>query len=93
MLKLPPYSFRGLYNLNLTLAPDQCQGGILQPLVESFFHRGGKELQINVLDLAKLEKAMEDPQLAADMVVRIAGLNARFIDLSQRERFEILERA
>ena len=85
--------FRGIYNNNLTLPGNQASPAILKPLIEAFFIDGGQELQINVLDYRKLLAAKANPSEYKGLVVRIAGLNARFIELSKAEQDEIIRRA
>jgi len=84
----------GIYNLNLTL-PGGAQSSpqVLRALCEAFFLDGGQELQINVLDAAKLREAQQHPERFGDLVVRIAGLNARFVELSRLEQDELIRRA
>jgi formate C-acetyltransferase len=86
--------FSGIYNLNLTLPGGaQAQPEILDALVAGFFRDGGQELQINVLDAARLRAARCEPERYRDLVVRIAGLNARFVELSPVEQDELIRRA
>lgn len=86
--------YAGVYNLNLTL-PGGAQSApeVLRALCEAFFGDGGQELQINVLDSRKLRLARAHPEAFMDLVVRIAGLNARFIELSRQEQDELIARA
>jgi len=94
VLKLDaPRSFRGGYNLNLTLSPPAAKPEVLLALIETFFGAGGQELQINVLDAAALRAAQREPERYGDLVVRVAGLSARFIDLAPVEQEELIERA
>ncbi len=85
--------FSGIYNLNLTLQLGQFGSDILTSTVSTFFKAGGQELQINALDANMLRKARNLPEQYPDLIVRIAGLNARFIDLSPLEQDEIITRA
>lgn len=85
--------FAGIYNLNLTLPFGLTTPPVVRALVEAFFADGGQELQINVLDPARLRAALADPTGHRDLVVRVAGLNARFVELSPAEQQEILRRA
>ena len=84
--------YRGGYNLNLTLLRAQTSPSTVQALVEAFFAQGGQELQINALDAEELREAQRDPQRYGDLVVRVAGLSSRFIDLSRTEQDEIIGR-
>jgi formate C-acetyltransferase len=85
--------FDGGYNFNLTLPAAGTSVKIVQDLAESFFRRGGQELQINVLSSKTLKDAEKNPEQYKNLVVRVAGLNARFIELSQNERLELIRRA
>ena len=86
--------FTGIYNLNLTL-PQGGQSGVnvIGPLAEAFFRDGGQELQVCVLDAEKLRRAQQDPDSYRDLVVRVAGFNARFVELSVMEQEELIRRA
>lgn len=85
--------FRGGYNLNLTLPATQAAPATLAALVTGFFGQGGQELQINVLSAARLHEARENPEKFRNLVVRVAGLNARFVELSREEQQELIQRA
>ena len=85
--------YRGGYNLNLTLPKGSTTPQTLRPLIETFFGDGGQELQINCFDAAALRAAQREPGKHGDLVVRFAGLSARFIDLSPVEQEELIERA
>lgn len=85
--------YRGGYNLNLTLDKVTSTPRTIEALAESFLRRGGQELQVNCLDVAELRRAQVDPQRYQDLVVRIAGFSARFVDLSRAEQDELIARA
>ena len=85
--------YRGAYNLNLTLSSGQAAPDVLGPLCRAFLADGGQELQVNVLNAARLKEAQCRPEAFQDLVVRIAGLNARFVELSRLEQDEIIRRA
>jgi formate C-acetyltransferase len=85
--------YRGGYNLNLSLPPSAADPGVLLPLVETFFGAGGQELQVNVLDGAVLRAAREHPDRHGDLLVRVAGFSARFVDLPRVEQDELIARA
>ena len=96
--ELEPRQFwTGGYNLNLTLGPiDQRQPDSpvkVEALVDSFFASGGQELQINALDAQVLRDAQSHPEEFPELLVRVAGFTARFVDLSTPQQEEIIERA
>jgi len=93
----PSVHWTGGYNLNLSLPPSSA-GSLenresLCALIETFFAQGGQELQINFLDSNQLKDACAHPEKYPDLLVRVAGFNARFIHLSPVERDEIIRRA
>jgi len=88
-----PRFYRGGYNLNITLPGRRVPAGIVAALIETFFTRGGQELQINCLSAETLREAREKPELYGDLMVRVAGFSARFIDLSPTEQEELIKRA
>jgi pyruvate-formate lyase len=85
--------YRGGYNLNLTLSPRSTTPAVIATLVETFFNGGGQELQVNCFDAATLRAAQRDPLQHGDLVVRVAGFSARFVDLSRAEQDELITRA
>jgi formate C-acetyltransferase len=96
--KLQPRTFwGGGYNLNLTLPLAEWQDApaqaVLSSMVDVFFSSGGQELQVNILNVEILRNAQVRPERYPDLMVRIAGFNARFIDLSPLEQEEMIHRA
>jgi len=93
VLKIDPVKYyKGGTNLNLTLGPE-AGPRLVTALIEGFFGQGGQELQINRLDASILRAAQADPTAHGDLVVRIAGFSARFVDLSAAEQNELIARA
>jgi pyruvate-formate lyase len=85
--------YRGGYNLNLTLDRTSTTPEVVGTLVEAFFGEGGQELQVSCYDAGLLREAQREPVGHGDLVVRVAGFNARFVDLSREEQDELIERA
>jgi formate C-acetyltransferase len=89
--------YPGGTNLNLTLPAAQWRRPEMQSallsLVETFFAGGGQELQVAVLDPGTLRDAQAHPERHADLLVRVAGFNARFVDLAPVEQEELIQRA
>ncbi len=86
-------SFPGIYNLNMTLPSSPDNPVLIRHLLETFFRKGGQEIQVNVIDAVKLREAQKHPELFRDLIVRIAGFNARFIELAKTEQEELIRRA
>lgn len=64
----------------------------LQKLVQTYFARGGMQIQINVVDQAVLKDAMVHPERHENLVVRLGGYSAYFTHLSDETKATILER-
>jgi len=47
-----------------------------------YFGRGGMEIQINVIDSDTMRKAQAHPEEYSDLVVRVAGFSAYFVELA-----------
>jgi len=90
-------NYRGGTNLNLTLPATTWQPPQMRTtmcsLVETYFGNGGQELQIAVLVPGTLRDAQAHPERHSDLVVRVAGFNARFVDLAPVEQEELIRRA
>jgi formate C-acetyltransferase len=84
------------YALNLRFDPETLSGEkgvtVLSSLVKGFFSQGGMELQLNVMDAAKLEDARLNPGKYPGLVVRVAGYCAYFDDLPDDSKLEIISR-
>jgi len=93
----PATNWTGGYNLNWTLSPQALQVGPHRSktlaAIDTFFEHGGQELQINALDAEVLEDAQRFPERYPGLLVRIAGFNALFAQLSRVEQSELIERA
>lgn len=57
-----------------------------------FFDQGGPHLQVNVVSTEELRRAQACPQDYHDLLVRISGYSARFVELSRETQEEIISR-
>jgi formate C-acetyltransferase len=53
---------------------------------------GGMQLQFNVVSSETLRNAMQHPADYRDLLVRISGYNAYFVDLNRDMQLELIER-
>lgn len=65
----------------------------LAALIKAYFFRGGKHIQFNVVDSKDLRRAQESPDEYRDLVVRVAGYSAYFVQLPASVQNEIIERS
>ena len=61
-------------------------------LMQTHFALGGTEININILDSAKLLEAHRDPSKHPDLVVRVTGFSAYFASLSPQMRQLVIDR-
>lgn len=61
-------------------------------LIDNYFLRGGAHAMITVVGKDDLARALEDPQAYRDLIVRVGGFSARFVDLPKDVQKEIFDR-
>lgn len=61
-------------------------------LIRTYFSRNGKHIQFNVVNKDTLLKAQEAPEKHKDLIVRIAGYSAYFVQLGKPMQNEIIGR-
>ena len=66
--------------------------GIFRQLLTSFFQNGGMQHQPNVTDVTQLKQAKLHPERYKDLIVRMWGVSARFIDLPDHLQDEMIAR-
>ncbi len=64
----------------------------LGKLIQTYFERGGMEIQISAVSRQTLSDAQKHPEKYADLVVRVSGFSAYFTSLSKVTQDEIIER-
>lgn len=61
-------------------------------LLSAYFHNGGSQAMITVLNRGDLEQAMIYPEKYQNLIVRVGGFSARFVELSKDDQAELLSR-
>ncbi|MDD4773499.1 MAG: pyruvate formate lyase family protein [Eubacteriales bacterium] len=79
--KFSPDIFRGENNIKRLAA-----------LIRVYFKRGGQEMQINSVSRDILMDAMEHPENYANLVVRVSGFSAYYVNLDRSVQIDILNR-
>lgn len=64
----------------------------LRQLLDTYFSRGGMEVQISVVSGETLRRAQERPEEYQDLVVRVSGFSAYFTSLRKVTQDEIIRR-
>jgi len=82
--------------LNLRMHPSVLsnEGGVekLREMTKTYFDCGGMEVQYNVVDTDTLREAQLDPAKYHNLVVRIAGYSAYFVELGKPLQDDIIAR-
>ncbi|NTW72020.1 MAG: hypothetical protein HGA49_07260, partial [Eubacteriaceae bacterium] len=64
----------------------------LRHLVETFFENDGMHLQYNVVGADTLRAAQQEPEKYKDLVIRIAGFSAYFVELYKELQDDLIKR-
>ena len=62
-------------------------------LVRSYMDMGGQQVQYTVVDSETLRDAQKDPSTYRDLIVRVGGYSAVFVELSKEVQDTIIQRA
>jgi formate C-acetyltransferase len=83
--------------LNIKIHPASMKGSDdiakLENATKTYFSSGGMEVQYNVVDGETLRKAQAHPEDYHNLVVRIAGFSAYFVDMTPAMQDDIISRA
>jgi formate C-acetyltransferase len=82
--------------LNVRMQPKMFVGeeGLdrLASLLRTYFDMGGLQIQLSFADVEELRDAQINPECHRDLMVRITGYSAVFIDMSKKAQDEIIRR-
>lgn len=82
--------------VNQRFDPTVCAGekgmDIIEAVFRAHFRKGGFHIQINVLDDETLRAAQKEPEKYRNILVRVAGYSAYFVDLTEEIQNNIIER-
>jgi len=65
---------------------------VFKTLLKTYFQKGGVQHQPNVMDAQALKNAQLEPEKYKDLVVRLWGVSARFVELSKELQDELIAR-
>ena len=66
---------------------------VIKSLLKTYFAKGGCHLMITVVDRGVLEDAMAHPEKYPNLIVRVAGFSAVFVELPRNVQEELLSRS
>jgi len=84
-----------IFNQMLTVSSVEGEVGLkkFQNYIETAMDLGLDMVQFNILDKAILKKAQGNPEEYQNLVVRVSGFNAHFVDLAKFVQDAIIERS
>ncbi len=65
---------------------------VIRPVLSSYFERGGAQAMITVIGREDLENARKNPEKYTNLIVRVGGFSARYIELDDDIQLDILNR-
>ena len=93
LLKMPQNNNAGtVQNLRLSREIFESSREKVHALIENYFERGGAHLMITVVGRDALAGAMAKPEEYHDLIVRVGGFSARFVNLPKDVQLEIFNR-
>lgn len=93
--KIPLDHFQAVL-LNVKFSPDAVSNATdlskLAATVQAYLLNGGKQIQFNIVDIETLKDAQVHPEKHENLMVRVAGYSAYFVQLTRRLQDEIIRR-
>lgn len=83
-----------LFNMKFNPSAIEGRAGAekFMKLNDAYFNLGGYQVQYNIVDRNMLIDAQKHPENYSDLMVRVAGFTARFIDLGPEVQRQVIER-
>jgi formate C-acetyltransferase len=64
----------------------------LRAIMDTYFEQGGMELQLNIVSSDTLRDAQKHPENYKDLVVRVAGFSAYFVEVYKDCQDDLIRR-
>ena len=90
--KLPLSRVWNGLNLNMRFQGNRLKSQNLVSLMKGYFKNGGFQVQFNMVDSKTLAAARDNPEKYRDLIVRVSGYSAIFVNLSDIAQEEIIRR-
>lgn len=81
-----------MVNYYASVFPEHGGSEIFKKLLLTYFRRGGVQHQPNVMDAGQLRQAQQEPEKFKDLIVRLWGVSAHFVDLPRELQDEMIAR-
>ena len=96
--KLPYGQARDGISLTTTITPEglghvpQERAAHLVGILDGYTAAGGFHMNVNVLDRATLEDAMEHPEKYPELTIRVSGYAVNFVRLTREQQLDVISR-
>ena len=83
-----------MYNITISksMVRDEYGKQMLSQLLKVFFERGGLQAQLSVADIDEMKDAQKNPDQHRDLMVRITGYSACFVDMTEEGQESVIRR-
>lgn len=88
----PKYHGGSVQNIKFTPTMFNDNRGKIKALFKTYFRKGGCQLMVTVVDRGVLEDAKIHPELYPNLIVRVSGFSAVFVNLESDIQDELLSR-
>jgi pyruvate-formate lyase len=93
IVKVDPTVHAGyVHNMKFSRRMFNEERPMLEVLLNTYFKNGGQQAMLTVLDRNDLENAMREPEKYGNLIVRVGGFSARFVQLEKDLQIDILNR-
>ena len=65
----------------------------LRSMIETYFREGGQQLQISIASSGEMKDAQRNPEGHRDLMVRVGGFSAYFVELDRAYQDDMIARA
>ncbi|WP_406840184.1 formate C-acetyltransferase [Streptomyces sp. AHU1] len=96
--KLPYEHARDGISLTTTITPEGLghvpaeRAGHLVGILDAYTASGGFHMNVNILDRAVLEDAMENPEKYPELTIRVSGYAVNFVRLTREQQLDVISR-
>ncbi|MCC5033867.1 formate C-acetyltransferase [Streptomyces sp. WAC 00631] len=96
--KIPYEAARDGISLTSTVTPEGLghdpaeRAGNLAGILDAYTASGGFHMNVNVLDRATLEDAMEHPENYPELTIRVSGYAVNFVRLTREQQLDVISR-